>query len=96
MDILELKDLYDIDIADDNTFKGGIEDLGNFREGFCILLKGSNKTGKFKWVLCADSFNAKFQLIKRLVVLRIRCQCIHFNYLYSKIRNIEKQFSLFK
>jgi len=67
-----------VDISNDNTFKGGIEDLGNFKEGFCLLLKGSNILGKFKWVICAKSYDIKYQLLKRLIVLRLRCQCNFF------------------
>lgn len=75
VDILELKDLYDIEIQGDGGFKGGVEDLGNFKEGFCLLLKGKNKIMKFKWVVCAEDINEKFEILKKIVILRMRMQC---------------------
>ena len=33
-------------------FKGGLEDIGNFREGFCFRLKSSTNV---VWNICADT-----------------------------------------
>lgn len=71
---MELKDLYDINIQSDGNFKGGIEDIGNFKEGFCLVLKGKNPKEKFKWVVCTDDPNEKFDLLKKIVILRMRIQ----------------------
>ena len=72
---MELKDLYEIEVQDDGSFKGGVEDLGNFKEGFCLLLKGRNRAQKFKWVICAEDPNEKYEMLRKIVILRMRIQC---------------------
>lgn len=35
---------------------GGLEDLGNFREGFCFRILGSHK---INWIMCGDALSDK-------------------------------------
>jgi hypothetical protein len=53
---------------------GGIEDLGNFQEGFCFKIKGQSKINSFKWVICADDYSNKANLMKKLLTLTLRNQ----------------------
>ena len=36
--------------------KGGVEDMGNFKEGFCFSLNYKKNNKRSKWVLCSDSY----------------------------------------
>lgn len=36
--------------------KGGVEDIGNFKEGFCFSLNYKKSNRKSKWVICSDSY----------------------------------------
>lgn len=38
-----------------NPAKGGVEDVGNFAEGYCFMLKFTHFTRFFVWELCADT-----------------------------------------
>ena len=49
-----------------NNLKGGVTDLGNYKEGFCYKLK--SKTG-VHWVLCAESMVNTYQTFKRYFIL---------------------------
>ena len=42
--------------SDNQRYKGGLEDLGNFKEGFCFRLTTNFNT---IWDLCAGSMNEK-------------------------------------
>lgn len=42
-------------------YKGGLEDIGNFREGFCFRLKS---TTNIIWNICADSMDQKEKWMK--------------------------------
>ena len=61
--------------SDGKSSKGGVEDLGNFQEGFCFILTGKEKA-YFKWVLCTDTYEEKCEFMKKIMLLRLRCQCI--------------------
>jgi hypothetical protein len=41
-----------IDNAKPGVMKGGVEDIGNFDEGFCFRLKSKTKV---IWNMCADT-----------------------------------------
>lgn len=47
----------------DGKLKGGIEDLGNFKEGFCFRLR--LKTSAI-WNICSDIMQEKIIWIKKL------------------------------
>jgi hypothetical protein len=90
IDIAEIKSLFDVKQGNDGEVKGGIEDLGNFQEGFCFSLRGKSSSGPYKWVICADSFQEKCDLMQKIIALRLRCQ-IKFgvNKSMSAITNIK-------
>jgi hypothetical protein len=46
--------------------KGGIEDVGNFSEGFCFMIKFIRLSRHFIWELCTDSFKQKSKWMKGL------------------------------
>ncbi len=74
VDSLELKSLVDVKIDKSGASKGGIEDLGNFQEGFCFLLRAKTLTSSFKWVICTDDYRSKCDLMKKLIVLKFKIQ----------------------
>jgi len=42
-----------------NPCKGGVEDVGNFAEGYCFMLKFSRANRFFVWELCSDNSREK-------------------------------------
>jgi len=50
-------------VIGDMGYKGGLEDIGNFREGFCFRLKS---TTKVIWNICADSRDQKQKWMKTI------------------------------
>jgi len=51
--ILELSEL--ITETSFNPCKGGVEDVGNFAEGYCFMLKFTHFSRYFVWELCTDN-----------------------------------------
>ena len=49
-----------------NEMKGGVEDEGNFKEGFCFKLS-LILDGKKQYVICADDLNTKEEWMKGIV-----------------------------
>jgi len=47
-------------------YHGGMEDLGNYREGFCFRLK--SKTG-IAWDICADTLDLKKRWMEEIMVV---------------------------
>ena len=44
----------------DTRYEGGVEDQGNFREGFCFRLNRKISSGGIeKWITCADNMEDK-------------------------------------
>jgi hypothetical protein len=41
-----------------NKYYGGLEDLGNFKEGFCFKIVARNDA---LWNICADTLNEKIE-----------------------------------
>ena len=42
------------------TYKGGIEDMMEFKEGFCFVLNQMTSATRLdKWILCTDTLKAK-------------------------------------
>jgi len=35
---------------------GGVEEVGNFKEGFCFKLQGTKNKNKYRWVVCSESY----------------------------------------
>ena len=69
-----IKNIDEINLQKSNVPKGGIEDVGNFQEGFCFKIKGQTTKTYFKWIVCADDYNNKMLLMKKLMLLRLRYQ----------------------
>ena len=40
----------------ENGISGGVEEVGNFKEGFCFKLQGIQNKSKFYWVVCSESY----------------------------------------
>jgi len=49
-------------------YKGGLEDIGNFKEGFCFRLKSSTNV---VWNVCADTM-VKYKINENLIKLIIK------------------------
>lgn len=49
-----------------NPCRGGVEDVGNFTEGYCFMLKFLRYTKHYIWELCADTPTEKDQWMNRI------------------------------
>lgn len=47
-------------------FIGGIEDQGNYKEGFCFRINANGGTEDLIWVLCCDSLTIKNEWMNQL------------------------------
>jgi len=47
---------------DKKGISGGVEEIGNFIEGYCFKLQGSKKNDKFRWIVCSESYVINFKL----------------------------------
>ena len=57
----------------ENTYDGGIEDYGNFPEGFCFRL--NLKAGDFSvWTVCTDSLPEKTKLMTKIKMIKVKQQ----------------------
>lgn len=50
-----------------SPYTGGIEDVGNFSEGYCFMLKFVNYSRHYIWELCSDSIYQKDRWISKIV-----------------------------
>lgn len=48
-------------------FAGGLEDLGNFKEGFCFKIVLSNGE---EWIMCCDSLDEKEEWMDAIVLVK--------------------------
>lgn len=62
-------DIEDIVKQKGNTFKGGIEDLGNFKEGHCFIVKYISLSNKGILEMCTENLIQKNEWMKKLVKL---------------------------
>ena len=46
-----------------SKYIGGLEDIGNFREGFCFRLKSKTR---IVWNVCADTLDVKLKWMKAI------------------------------
>jgi len=46
--------------------KGGVEELGNFAEGFCLKTTANNAGDELAWIMCASSLNEKDEWISHI------------------------------
>ena len=53
-----------------NPCKGGIEDVGNFTEGYCFMLKFLKFTKHYVWELCAETQSEKDQWMNRITKIQ--------------------------
>lgn len=55
---IDIKWLEDIKVDDEDPYKtkGGLEDVGNFKEGYCFRIKSKTKV---IWNFCADILSEK-------------------------------------
>ncbi len=54
-DIIYYKILDEVN-ANGKYIKGGVEDMGNFKEGFCFSLNYKKDGKKSKWIICSDTY----------------------------------------
>lgn len=69
-----LKIEYIMPVSEDKGYKGGITNMGSFKEGDCFKVTTS-KAGRWTWVICLESSTEKIKLmtiIKKLVIARQR------------------------
>jgi hypothetical protein len=89
VEILQINNIKNM--TDPKTYKGGIEDFGNFKEGFCFKIKTVELKKNFEYILCVDSFDEKRVLMSFLRIIKLRHQKI----LYPSLpTNLIKQNSL--
>jgi hypothetical protein len=48
-------------------FSGGLEDLGNFKEGFCLKIISSDDD---EWVVCTDNMEEKENFMEALAIVK--------------------------
>jgi hypothetical protein len=61
-------------VSEDKGYKGGISNMGSFKEGDCFKVTTS-KAGRWNWVICTENPSDKIKLmtvIKKLVIKRQR------------------------
>jgi len=61
--------IHDIKPISKNSkgFSGGLEDLGNFKEGFCWKVLTSEEE---EWVMCSDNLEAKENFMEALTTTK--------------------------
>jgi len=62
--ILKISDLVPQESFD--PCKGGVEDVGNFEEGYCFMVKYTNYSKFYIWELCTDSVYEKDKWMRRI------------------------------
>jgi len=45
-----------------NGMTGGVEDIGNFKEGFCLKVTSNGDAGELAWILCSHDLLEKRSL----------------------------------
>lgn len=60
-------------VAEDTKYKGGIEDFGNFAEGYCFKIK-TESSDMTLWVICTTSMEDKKKLMATLKRIRLKAQ----------------------
>lgn len=60
--------------VDHTDYLIGVEDQGNYQEGYCFKLRVENCGMSEFLILCADRFADKADWIKKISVLQLRCQ----------------------
>jgi len=93
-------------VPEDEQLMGGVSDLGNFNEGYCIELKATlpmkyhknfDPIHNFKglgqtWILCAESQQTKNYLLNLLVKVKIKMQRDLGEFLtLNDIKNLRKR-----
>ena len=71
VDIIRLDSLAPQLMSSSSTLKGGVEDQGNFKEGFCFKLDrpiGAKK--EEMWILCAPEYKLKDTFMHQIAELR--------------------------
>lgn len=61
-------------VSEDKGYKGGLTNMGSFKEGDCFKVSTS-KAGRWNWVICTENSSEKIKLmtiIKKLVIKRQR------------------------
>ncbi len=53
---------------------GGIQDLGNYKEGFCCQINAEHIKKPIKWVVCQNDYKEKKKLIKTLTKCKLKEQ----------------------
>lgn len=57
-----------------NSISGGVQDLGNYKEGFCSQINAKKVKKPIKWVICQDSYNEKKKFIKTISRCKLKEQ----------------------
>lgn len=65
--VLKISDI--VAQVSDIPCKGGIEDVGNFEEGYCFMIKFTSYSKLYIWELCADSILEKDTWMRQLLDL---------------------------
>ena len=60
--------------ASSKYVKGGVEDMGNFKEGFCFSLNYKKNSNKSKWIICSDSYAEKMKWVNCIAKLKLISQ----------------------
>lgn len=71
---IRISRIKNITIENNLSIKGGVEDLGNFKEGFCTAfrIEGENKEDKIT-VVCFSQYDHKNEFILKLTNLKMKC-----------------------
>lgn len=75
-------------------YKGGVEDVGNFIEGFCFMLKFRRFTKGYIWELCADTSSEKQNWLQKLEGLNKNAATDHLSPATAKVTGINTTVTL--
>jgi hypothetical protein len=79
-----------VPVISTSPVRGGVEDIGNFDEGYCFMLKFVKSMKHYIWEICADSLEIKdnwMQAIIRLNQLQAISRKSKIRKTYTKVKN---------
>ena len=70
--VVRSMNLVEIQPEQVGRYEGGVEDLGNFNEGFCFRINAMNKATEEVWAICSDEKKLKAEFMLKAAVLMLR------------------------
>jgi hypothetical protein len=70
-----------------NPYTGGIENVGDFEEGYCFMIKFINYSRHYIWELCTDTIYEKDKWMKKLIDLNSKSSITNSNFSNNSVNN---------